>query len=202
MSAILTAEQEKTLRKFNAAVDELMELPFVKDISQKKHSQKITFTFPVVGDPHSIVTVETEGHDPNNVRSAATIVRLFTYDGRERLSLQQIAKIYDDASIDAVYKKRIVDIRKAVNDHLQDNAELFLRAPLTNDTIMRTIFYGMLVHRDDTKEATILQWKKDEAEWQEIWHAFEKTMNFLTGIMKIIKENNALILKTWGSKST
>lgn len=179
-----------------------MELPFVKDISQKKHSQKITFTFPVVGDPHSIVTVETEGHDPNNVRSAATIVRLFTYDGRERLSLQQIAKIYDDASIDAVYKKRIVDIRKAVNDHLQDNAELFLRAPLTNDTIMRTIFYGMLVHRDDTKEATILQWKKDEAEWQEIWHAFEKTMNFLTGIMKIIKENNALILKTWGSKST
>lgn len=152
------------------------------------------FNFQKPGNREETVTIDTRRHDPNNVRVAATIIRHFVYDGKDQISTQEL-EICQTADIEIMFKDRIDALRKTVNDLLQAKADLVIHAPQTYDFILRTILDGMILHYDKQRADTIARWERDPAMWRMVWHSFEDIMNRLTIAMKILSENNALILK-------
>jgi hypothetical protein len=195
---ILKENEIERLELFNEAVDELLASGFAKEMAEKRTSFSIKFGDIRPNGMHTVRTHERVGHDPDYLNSAILKVRLFTNDGREKISLRKMHELYQSLPIDMTHTDNITRVRTMVNEYLQQQAWVWSLPTATHFDIYDTIIYGLLIHKNKEKRRIIQEWKKDQFLWDMTLSDFETTIRRLILAMKIIQNNNVAVLEKYG----
>lgn len=196
--SVLNKTAIERLELFNETVEELLGSGLVKEIAEKPHSFDIKFGDVTPEGRQKISTYERRGYDSDYVQSAVLKIRLFTNDGREKISLRKMDELYQSLPIDKEYKDNIAGIRKQTNDYLKENCGVWELPSKTHSDIFDTITYGMIIHKNKGKRSIVKQWQKSGFLWQQALYDFESTVRRLSVAMKIVQNNNVAILKQYG----
>lgn len=194
---VLTDEQIDTLKRFNIAVDQILASGFVKEMAGKQTHIKITMDKIDQKTGAFEQSHEREGFDPEFTTSVLTKVRLFTDDATDYISIRTIEPLYQSLPIDQKYKDRMKEVRRLVNQNL-DQAGFVIGGSLTSRQIFDTLTYGMFIHLNVDKVKVLELWKKDALLWDMCLHDFEDTVAHLIIAMKVVYENNKLVIRDYG----
>ncbi len=151
-------DQLAALELFNEKVNEMLELSFVK-----------ASMYPNVGfslngkrrdDGKFVIQTEAKGPSDEATKAFVLTFRFFIQDN-EKISLHNIAALYEANNIDPILKSYFDSARDAVN-HMLDSTN-FINLTYNGDTptnrkVMYVFVYGGLAHADPHKYQLYKQW--------------------------------------------
>jgi hypothetical protein len=147
---------------FNQKVIELNNLTFAEYVLNKKWS--LTIKSNKRGSP------KTKYQGPSNESIAAFLLtfRLFIQKN-ERISLVNIAKIYDELDLDNFIKKEFIKMRHNYNQYLDEKILIPFKKfekSFTRRKLLYLIIYGDRAHTNPSKRKIITILKQERIKWE------------------------------------
>ena len=151
-------DQIATLRLFNEKTEELLELSFIKAVTNPDAGVRISGQLKEDGS-HEIRS-EVKGPSNEAIKAFVLTFRYFIQNN-ETISLKNIADLYDVANIGISLKEQFKSARRAVNEMLDSpnfvNLTYNGSAP-TNREVMDVFVYGGLAHANPQKYQLYKEW--------------------------------------------
>jgi len=110
----------KVLKLFNEKVDRLSSRSFLT----KLDGSGVSFEAKKLNESEPELKVERKGPDEESIDAFVTTFRLFIQDN-DRLSLQNVSKLYSNPSISKDLKDEYERVRQKINNYLNSEISLF-----------------------------------------------------------------------------
>jgi hypothetical protein len=170
---VMTAEAKflGRLRLFNEKADRLERCDFNKIVEAAPVSVRISAAI----DKPTIVTTKGPGEDP--VDAFVLTLRFFVQDN-ERISIRNIAMLYETSAAADKEKAKVAAVRKALNEYLDSTTFITVNCSQpTRRRIFEVFFYGGLSHANPEKHAEYTMWRSFPPFSAIIWQEFISIIN-------------------------
>lgn len=184
---MLNLSELKTLELFNEKVDRLKENSFVKHVI----SQKTGFT--ISWEKEKDLMIEKKFPEKESIEAFVLTLRYFIQDN-EKISLRNIAKIYDKLPNGNQKKGLFKDALKNLNDFLDTpDKQLNIKEnekEWSKREIFDVIIYGELAHANEKKRQIYKRWMKKPVFGVIIENEFIIILDYIMRILMYLQENN------------
>jgi len=138
----------KVLKLFNEKVDRLSSRSFLT----KLDGSGVSFEAKKLNESEPELKVERKGPDEESIDAFVTTFRLFIQDN-DRLSLQNVSKLYSNPSISKDLKDEYKRVRQKINNYLNSEISLFNfnGKKYTYREILEIYIYGGISHTNEAK---------------------------------------------------
>lgn len=197
MSSILTTDEIKTLTQFNAKANQILNSSYLKEVKEKKLGYELSWNLNEQTGNLDF-NYKVSNHDEDFIKSLVLTLRMFVQDN-ESISIHNVSEWYCKMKIDQMYKDTFNDIRKYLNDYLDDKARTFLDSQPTKRELFETVIYGELAHVNPEKAQLLERWKSNKIEWDVAFVEFQRILHEFIQVIKMIKELNEKVLKKYAN---
>jgi len=186
--------QIATLELFNEKVKELLELSFVK----ASLYPNVGFSLKGKRREDGKFEIETEAKGPSDeaIKAFVLTFRFFIQDN-EKISLRNIASLYEANNIDSVQKDYLNSARDAINNMLDSTN--FINITLDGDTptnrkIMDVFVYGGLAHANPEKYRLYKAWNSFPPASAMLQTCFTMILGNVLKMLVLISEINKMTI--------
>lgn len=150
----------KALRLFDEKANKLERLSFLAKLEHPDSG--VSISFDRVEEGKFQVQQERRGPDEEATDAFVLTFRFFVQNN-EQSSFHNMEKHYLNAPVDPALQQKFVELRKQVNDYLDEYINInYNGEPLTRRRVMDVFLYGGLSHgMDEEKRRLYLTWMQD-----------------------------------------
>ena len=188
-------DQIATLHLFNEKVKELLELSFVKAVTDSNAGVKISGE----RQPDGSFTVRSAVRGPSveAVKAFVLTFRFFIQDN-ESISLHNIAALYGSSNIDPQQRAYFQSARDSVNQLLSSPNYMNINydgVTPTNRQVMEVFIYGGLAHANPQKYTTYKEWMSFPPAAAMLRVCFNTILGYILQALDYIKKVNEVTLQ-------
>ena len=178
-----------SLRLFNEKADKLMSLGFTKKI----FGEKSGFTFSAKKD--GPVVFQRHGPESESIDAFVLTYRFFIQNN-EKISFNNMSRIYDETGIAQDKKNAFKRIRETINNFLDSNSWGSIDGKTYTYREIQVIFiYGGLSHANETKKRIFDSWKRDQLLFTILENEFVWVLANILNAIQAIARVNLCVLK-------
>ena len=189
MSSI-NKEAVDILKKFNKKVDRIANSQFIKETKTRKFG--VTINMDIAKNETSS---ESRLHDQEHLDAVLLTLHMFV-QGNEPISLDRVAKLYEEMLIDQSYKNDFQKIMATRDAYLSELAFTFLPSSPTRKQIFDNVMMGDKAHTG--RQKVLEKWKSSNLNTDMIQTEFERIVEAYVFILVVIRNLNYVVMKNLG----